>query len=460
MYHLWKHSKKKIVGLEHYRRYFCENDVLLSEARIKEILNEYDAIVAPELHPVNKPLYTHRIKNHPKSFNNIQYFDEYLDICDEKLPGFKKMSIEILSKTNLFYQGNRFVAKKSVIDRYCEFMFSNLDELCKRHPLDASNLRNHGYLTEFTFMIWMEYNNIKTFMVDTILFDRNLNQKVTKPYDKLIERKILTSRISATYSMAAYNGTPIKALDIAFVIDENYAKYLYPTINSLIINNANIRFKFHILGSSKILTSLPELDSIMGNNSYEIKYVNTNIKRNDKIVHTTDSVAPLIKFMIPELFPDLDRILYLDCDLICVGSLDEFCDVQMGSKCVASILDPIAFVPNYENYVPDYFNTGVILFNPKQCIKHSGYDKCIDFHNNHKHHFMDQDTLNYAYKDSKIILDTKYNVLLSTLRQSINGAKELLGVTKSISILHYGGKRKPWNNPDTEYAWYYQFYSK
>lgn len=220
LYHLWKHSKKKIVGLEHYRRYFCENDVLLSEARIKEILNEYDAIVAPELHPVNKPLYTHRIKNHPKSFNNIQYFDEYLDICDEKLPGFKKMSIEILSKTNLFYQGNRFVAKKSVIDRYCEFMFSNLDELCKRHPLDASNLRNHGYLTEFTFMIWMEYNNIKTFMVDTILFDRNLNQKVTKPYDKLIERKILTSRISATYSMAAYNGTPIKALDIAFVIDE------------------------------------------------------------------------------------------------------------------------------------------------------------------------------------------------------------------------------------------------
>lgn len=140
------------------------------------------------------------------------------------------------------------------------------------------------------------------------------------------------------------------------------------------------------MGSSKILTSLPELDSIMGNNSYEIKYVNTNIKRNDKIVHTTDSVAPLIKFMIPELFPDLDRILYLDCDLICVGSLDEFCDVQMGSKCVASILDPIAFVPNYENYVPDYFNTGVILFNPKQCIKHSGYDKCIDFHNNHKHH--------------------------------------------------------------------------
>lgn len=45
LYWIWKNSKEDIIGLEHYRRYFSNEKVLLSKESINSILSKNDIIL-------------------------------------------------------------------------------------------------------------------------------------------------------------------------------------------------------------------------------------------------------------------------------------------------------------------------------------------------------------------------------------------------------------------------------
>ena len=56
-----------------------------------------------------------------------------------------------------YYNCNMFICKKEIIDKYCEFLFNNLAKLDKSFFIHDPRIC--GYLAEYTFGFWLQYQN-------------------------------------------------------------------------------------------------------------------------------------------------------------------------------------------------------------------------------------------------------------------------------------------------------------
>ena len=71
-----------------------------------------------------------------------------------------------------------------------------------------------------------------------------------------------------------------------------------------------------------------------------------------------------------ELFPDIDRLLWIDCDMVVLSSLHELWQTDLEGKLTGAVLD----VPVFLSMAPDdpfwqshfYFNGGFLLLNLKE----------------------------------------------------------------------------------------------
>lgn len=168
LYYLWKHVDDDIVGLEHYRRYFVNSkNKLLSESEIREILKDNDVICKKWV-----------FKEHNETCTltpwirggNLHYLIDFVNKIDDiQLKNFINEKL----KTNPYlYQCNMFIAKKEIIDKYCNWFF----DIC--FNLKSIEFKNHdrgiGFIAEALFGLWLEYNNHKIISVKTNVYDKNL----------------------------------------------------------------------------------------------------------------------------------------------------------------------------------------------------------------------------------------------------------------------------------------------
>lgn len=179
LYYLHKHSTAKYVGLEHYRRCFVMQDNgsydvnssynILPKSDAIEILEKYDAIVAFHQHTKGRSAYSFlEVSHYTKMFN------AWLDIVEEGTPGFKQFCLDRLHHDMLICC-NMFIAKKELIDKYCEWLFPNTRKFMKKYPVSEKKYRHIGYLGEFTFGSWLLFNKYKLKLQPHIRFNKDLS---------------------------------------------------------------------------------------------------------------------------------------------------------------------------------------------------------------------------------------------------------------------------------------------
>ena len=115
---------------------------------------------------------------------------------------------------------------------------------------------------------------------------------------------------------------------------------------------------------------------------------------------------------------DIDRILYLDCDIIIRKPLQELWNIDVSSYGIAGV--PDVFEGNIAHYnrleypsQEGYFNAGVLLINLDYWRNNNVTERLLNYirDNNDKIRAHDQDTLNAVlYKETKAI-DYKWNFL-------------------------------------------------
>lgn len=181
------------------------------------------------------------------------------------------------------------------------------------------------------------------------------------------------------------------------------------------------------------------------------------------------SISSLLKFSIPEYLPTVDRVLYMDGDVLVLGDLSSLFSMNLDEKYAAVISDgPKDFVAGGKKHAyygeKTYFNSGVMLLNLKKMREDGIPNRLIEFRLHEYNYFMDQDAFNRVLQNNVVYLGVEYDFLLHlisyqnkqfSLQQLINfyGLKPYASLDElfqSIRVLHYTFG-KPWKYFDVPF---------
>lgn len=255
---------------------------------------------------------------------------------------------------------------------------------------------------------------------------------------------------------------------IAITIDNNYVQHACVMLLSLnanttepvnvycIYTDLNDKSKQRItneLKGTKINLSFVELNTSV--------LPNLPIKENDHV-----SAATFLRIWLPELFPNLDQLLFIDTDLLINGDLAPLLNLELVNKPLAAVPDLGMSADKKASIgLPAdalYFNAGVMVINLAYFREHSLTQQISAFIVKHPElcEFWDQDAINAIIKGDFEVLDYKYNVLSSFYEDTQTDPLALKAIEEPV-IIHFagGGICKPWfyQNKHPHKNLYYQY---
>ncbi|XXQ67391.1 glycosyltransferase family 8 protein [Neisseriaceae bacterium B1] len=253
---------------------------------------------------------------------------------------------------------------------------------------------------------------------------------------------------------------------IAFSGTHNYIKYIGVAIFSILKNNPNKVFKFHIL--TEMVTDddknrLYELRKYSDKFGLSIHYLITDYFDN-LYTYGHFSSATYYRFALPSILKNqAHTVLYLDADVLCTGKLDNLLELNIDKYIAAAHNDYSELGHAYELETfgfPKtcvYFNAGVMLINIDNWHSHDIdtkiQEKLLEIGDN-KLTYLDQDVLNIVLANQVFYLSERYN-----WRHIRNKRKILDENSIDICIVHYSGYVKPWHTQGFNRT-YHTYYSQ
>jgi UDP-glucose:(glucosyl)LPS alpha-1,3-glucosyltransferase/UDP-D-galactose:(glucosyl)LPS alpha-1,3-D-galactosyltransferase/UDP-glucose:(galactosyl)LPS alpha-1,2-glucosyltransferase len=166
------------------------------------------------------------------------------------------------------------------------------------------------------------------------------------------------------------------------------------------------------------------------------------------------------RFLIPQILPTAEKVIYSDIDVAFVGDIRKLFDVDMQNNVLAAVPDyPVELVKcvgenNKRLDLPAenrYFNAGLLMINCRlwneQKISEKLFKVTDELAAANKLKYADQDALNKVFFGAYQMLDRKFNVFVRFWRT--NFAYQNIDELKNNSILyHFTGIDKPWCNKD------------
>ncbi len=232
------------------------------------------------------------------------------------------------------------------------------------------------------------------------------------------------------------------SINVCLACDNNYAKYAGVVIASVLVNaDKSDQIAFYILDggiSGEHKSQILELKSIK---DCEIHFVqiDESLFEDYKKVKTHDyvSLATYYRLKLPSLLPDINKIIYFDCDFVICRSLGELFYSDLNGRAVAGVLD-IDKRKIKKN--PTYVNAGMLVFDIDKMRAMNLEQKFLDWTKEHIDTIKtgDQEIINEVLKGQIFILDEKWNVQSSNFTNRSS-------YTKTPYAIHFVAKKKPWH---------------
>ena len=259
-------------------------------------------------------------------------------------------------------------------------------------------------------------------------------------------------------------------INIVCATDDKYVPYCGVMLTSLFENNKDSQVDVYIMIDKPLQErnreKFAELANIYGTSiSYCVvdkRFLENFPLKGDGVDHW--SIVTYYRLYAAELLPEtVDKVLYLDCDIIVDGSLRELFGMDWDGIAAGAVPDMCTeWTEYYERLGYDrskgYFNAGVVLINLDYWRKNHTGQQCLDWlANNYDKVFNnDQDVLNVVLADKKKTLSVTYNYQIQLRMPHFfntfsKNLKEEVLKTEHPVIIHYAAELKPWM------AYYYSY---
>lgn len=266
-------------------------------------------------------------------------------------------------------------------------------------------------------------------------------------------------------------------MKVLYTCDDNYAWIMGISLISLFENNCYMEeLEIYLLG-----------ESISESNK---KYINDIAQKYNRTLHLIDTpklksipqnissyrwpLSAYIRLFAGELLPEyVDKVLYIDCDTIVNGKIDELDKIDISNKIFYGVKDCIGGV--YKKNIgleknDIYINAGVLLVNLNELRKINIGQRIDCFMKKYRVfiNYADQDILNGVFQGCIGCISLHYNVMtivaeysykeLYTLRKPTNfySETEMNAAVDQPIIIHYTTNMRtirPWySNTDHPYA--------
>lgn len=251
-------------------------------------------------------------------------------------------------------------------------------------------------------------------------------------------------------------------VEIVLCTDDNYVMPTAVLMTSIGLTNPSLDIRYHIVTAGLSKASQEALSRNKGSERSSIDYYtidksflkNCPVRPGEHI-----SIATYFRLMLPTILPEnIDKVLYLDGDIICTDSIKELWDMPLDGMAAMAAPDmrcnDIRILNRLSlNCTDEYVNAGVMLINIKWWRENDIQNRAIRFisENPDVCLFHDQDALNVMLHGHIAQFPIRYNLqehFLEPLSNQFISRKhfqDLENALKDPCLIHYTGFRKPWH---------------
>lgn len=258
-------------------------------------------------------------------------------------------------------------------------------------------------------------------------------------------------------------------VDVFYSSDEKFAPILSVSLTSLVVNTSSKRnYNIHVLSRAITPESREKLSTIVStypNISLEFidmdqAVIETLQNDDNRLYAEVDAIEIYFRLFIAELFPHIERGVYVDADTIFEADVADLYDMDLEGNLVGAVVDPVvsSMDPDLRRYATamvsveadHYVNSGVLVMDLAGWSHFKVAQHFVELLNQYHVSSIaaDQDYLNTMLEGHIKELPFSWNVMMAA------GAP----IPEEVNFVHWNLVNKPWEidgAPLEDRFWYY-----
>ena len=255
-------------------------------------------------------------------------------------------------------------------------------------------------------------------------------------------------------------------INVVYICDYKYCMPTIVSIKSLLENTDYKSINIYVISNERIDNYVNKYISNINFIFFENEFI-TDIN----LFHQHVSKSALLKFSIPSILKDIDKVIYLDSDIIINNNLHDLYSINLDDYYAAATNDMYYIL--HKNITGNYYNSGAMLLNLKKLRDDNAEQKLISLklEENDKNKLVDQNIFNTYFRNKKIkSIDIRFNNLYGPITRKFKiedvnrfyniNYNDFNDLVNDSYIIHFADREKPWEYKDCPLSdLFFKYYS-